>query len=293
MSPRQAAAALTVLLLLLLSNIALAPLAHADGAVPFTDPNAQGSVGLCDKDGRPLLSGNIKDVPFAFKAVSTQAAPKAYQVKGRTATLMAFSALQGLAPGDWTSYTMIQSTFYTDPRSPVAVADYNQPPLIYQTTGAPPLWDGLIQLRLIYGAPDNPPLDHPYPAAVIRVSGSTWTLVQGDKNPPCASATGRNLNSVVADPSRLRTAPPTTAANASPAPSKASASADPSSSSASAAPTESLSSTSGDAGADTTASQGAAGSRPMAGVLVVVVAGMTGLALIGGLVWALLARRRP
>ena len=50
----------------------------ADTQLPFNDPNVSGQLGFCDKANHPITSGNIGDVPFVWKAVSTVAAPVSY-----------------------------------------------------------------------------------------------------------------------------------------------------------------------------------------------------------------------
>ena len=60
--------------------------AAAGSAVPYTDPNAVGSIGLCNQAGQQITSGSISTTPFAWRAVSTQPAPAPYNNAGRTAT---------------------------------------------------------------------------------------------------------------------------------------------------------------------------------------------------------------
>ena len=77
-----------------------APLMGTAGAatstVPYTDPDAVGSIGLCNQAGQQITSGSITTRPFAWRAVSTQAAPAPYNNAGRTATLVAYQPQQAL-----------------------------------------------------------------------------------------------------------------------------------------------------------------------------------------------------
>ena len=146
--------------------------AHADAyVVPFKDANVNGQLGFCDKNDKPITSGNIRDVPFAVKTVSTVAAPKAWQVKGRKAVLYGFSAVKNQPPGQWIADQMSPASLYSNTAVPMAAMTYADSPLEYHTTGNPPLWDGLVQLRMYFTAPNTQMHIQPYPAAVIRVTG--------------------------------------------------------------------------------------------------------------------------
>jgi hypothetical protein len=282
-----AAAAVTVPL------VALgAPSARADSyTVPFKDADSVGTIGFCDKDNKPLTSGSILDVPFAFKAVSDQAAPKAYAIVGRKATLYAYSPIKNVPPGSWISYQMMPSSVYTDVKHPMAAAGYGEPPLQYQVTGAPPTWDGLVQLRILLSAPNTPQRMKPYPTAVIRVTGTTWVMVQGNRNPDCAAGTAQNSNQTLGKGEP--TAPPSWAANATTDPSaQASASAQASKDVASIVPSPSPTD-SGSVGSDgsTQAAGQSAGSTSVPNVLPIALALLGGTA-IGVAAFAWFAARR-
>ena len=93
---------------------------HLD--VPYTDPDAVGSIGLCNQAGQQITSGSVTTKPFAWRAVSTQPAPAPYNNAGRTATLLAYQPLQDLPAGDWSGAQMTSSSSYTNPANPMAAA---------------------------------------------------------------------------------------------------------------------------------------------------------------------------
>jgi len=276
---RMLSAVLTVGLSVLLG---LAPAANADDAVPFTDVNVSGQLGFCDKDGVPVTSGSIRDVPFAFVAVSSVATPKAWAVKGGKAALFAATPTQNVNPLEWPTYQMTPSTVYSSARHPMAAAGYGEPPLEFATSGAPPRWDGLMQVRMYFSAPNQMAHLQPYPAAVIRVTGDRWTLVSGDRTPPCSAGTAVNLNQMLGAKSAEPTAPPSWAANAGGVASGTSATAVPSSSgvspSASPVPSEPGASV---AALPATPTQSRSGAVPLLGIVgaLAVAAGVLGLAL--------------
>ncbi len=96
--------------------------AAATSTVPYTDPDAVGSIGLCNQAGQQITTGSITTRPFAWRAVSTQAAPAPYNNAGRTATLVAYQPQQALPAGDWSGTQMTASSSYTNPANPMAAA---------------------------------------------------------------------------------------------------------------------------------------------------------------------------
>src|SRR6516164_4154481 len=52
--------------------------AGAGPKVPYRDPAQSGYIGLCSAKGRQITSGNVDSAPFAWRAVSSVAAPPAY-----------------------------------------------------------------------------------------------------------------------------------------------------------------------------------------------------------------------
>jgi hypothetical protein len=153
----------------LASAAAITPAAAA-GSVPFTDPSAHGSIGLCTAAGKPLTSGSIYSRPFAPIAVSTTAAAAAYSGPG-------------VAPSDWTGNEMSADSSYSNAAVPMVQSTEIDSTLADFMADYPPNWDGLLQLRMFAGHIGEGYNTDTYAASVLKVSGSTWTLL----NPPAVS----------------------------------------------------------------------------------------------------------
>ena len=95
------------------------------------------------------------------------------------ATLDVFQPIQYVNPGDWTGYELTDDSIFSNPVHPMAQATYADAPLIWPDKSMPPYWEGLYELRMVFSAVNKQPYDFTYPTAVIRVTGNTWTLVQG------------------------------------------------------------------------------------------------------------------
>ena len=149
--------------------------ASADDAVPYQDPNAVGSIGLCDKDKQPVTSGSVYDQPFVWTAVSSEAAPPGYD--NGTALLLAYQPRPGVAPGEWSGNQLNASSTFTNPQHPMTQFTVGDQPLISFIGAYPPQVDGLIQLRIYFGAANTPPFSQTYPAANIRIDGDHWSVV--------------------------------------------------------------------------------------------------------------------
>jgi hypothetical protein len=189
--------------------------AAASSNAPYTDPTAVGSIGLCNQAGQQITSGSVTAQPFAWRAVSTQAAPAPYNNAGRTATLVAYQPLQGLPPGDWSGTQMTSSSRYSNAASPMAAATAADQSLQDIIEAYPPRWDGFLQLRIYLGTVNEQAYTLHYPALNIQVTGNTWQAVGGSPV-NCASGTSVSLESEVL-PSSTTSAPttsPTTAASA-------------------------------------------------------------------------------
>jgi len=176
----KSAALLSLLLLFTFGGLALAaaPSAHAD-TVGYSDSSSVGTIGLCDKDGKLVTSGNINDHPFAFTAVSSEAADAPYNGKGGKATLLAYQPREGVIPGRWSGDALTASSTYTNPRHPMSAGTLRDFSLADFMAEFPARWDGLLQLRMYLSAPDAAALKLPYPSTDIRVSGDTWSVVRG------------------------------------------------------------------------------------------------------------------
>jgi hypothetical protein len=193
-------------------------LAHAAGAVPWTDSSVTGFLGLCDSHGQPVESGSLDAAPFVTRAVSSVAAPSPYGEAGRTATLYAFQPRQDLPPGKWSGDMLTASTRYTNPAHPMAEATGGDLSLADFVSEFPPSWDGLIQLRLYLGAPSQPPLTVSYASTTVKVTGSTWSVVSGG-TASCTSGQATSIESLLLPKKALKVHPvashPVTPATAS------------------------------------------------------------------------------
>jgi hypothetical protein len=170
---------------------AVSSTAFASGSsVPFTDPNQVGSLTLCNSHGQPITSGSLLTVPFVWRAVSSARVPAGYT----RATLYLFQPIQHVDPGDWTGYQLTDDAMFSNAAHPMAQATYADAPLIWPHQSMPPYWDGLYQLRMVFSAPDKQPWDFSYPTAVIKVTGNTWTLVQGGGS-SCTDGTAKSMES--------------------------------------------------------------------------------------------------
>jgi hypothetical protein len=163
----------------LVTATVLAQPAQAD-PLPFSDPHAQGQIGLCDSSGHPIQNGSTISHPYVVAAGSTEAAPAGYQAsKGGKATLYAFQPRQDVDPGQWSGFQLTGSSAYADGKHPLVSGTNLDPSLKDFVTAFPARWDGLVQLRIYYTAPNTVAFKRSYPAAVLRVQGNQWTLVQG------------------------------------------------------------------------------------------------------------------
>ena len=181
--------------------------AAASSAAPYTDPNAIGSIGLCNQAGQQITSGSVTAQPFAWRAVSTQPAPAPYNNAGRTAILVAYQPLQGLPPGDWSGTQMTSSSRYSNPANPMAAATAADQSLQDIIEAYPPRWDGFLQLRIYLGTVNEQAYTLHYPALSIQVTGNSWQAVGGSPV-NCGSGTSVSLESEVL-PSTTTSAPTT------------------------------------------------------------------------------------
>jgi hypothetical protein len=271
--------------------------AHADTVqIPFTDRNVNGSLTFCDKNNKEVKTGKITDIPFVLKYVSSSPAPKGYYGPLGKANVLVLQPREGVDPGLWNGVQMTGSAHYSNPNHPSSVATYADRPLI-DFTGVAPLWQGLAQVRMYFSNVNTQPYRAKYPAAIIKVDGSTWTLVQGGGG-DCSSSTAVSNETSLLGPSHVPSASPSYhGANPSITPSAVvvgapSSTATPSpagTNGGSAVPTQSASAA---PGADSGSVQ-ASSSQSVSGVsLPLVLAAVIGLPLLGALGGALLARRR-
>jgi hypothetical protein len=161
-------------------------------AVPFTDPGQAGSLTLCNQHDQPVTSGSLLTVPFVWRVVSSGRAPTGYT----QATLVVFQPIQYEAPGDWSGYELTDDSIFSNPAHPMAQATYADAPLIWADQSIPPYWDGYYQLRLVFSAPNQVPWEATYPTAIIKVSGNSWTEVQGG-GASCGAGTAVSVASLL------------------------------------------------------------------------------------------------
>jgi hypothetical protein len=259
----------------LLAALVLAPTAPASAAdVPWSDPNAQGVLGLCDAAGHPVTSGRLDAKPFVGTAVSSVAAPAGYDAQASAkGTLYAYQPRQGVDPGDWSGTQLTASSWYSNARHPMAQGTSLDYSLADYLSIYPAKWDGLVQLRLFVSAPNKQLVAAPYPAAVLRVKDGRWEVVQGG-TVDCRAGKAQSVEHVYLPKSRFASASPSpvTSAGTSSTTGSGSASASGGSGSADVQDTS---------GADSTsASAGSSASRTGWGIGIAA-AGLVVLALVG------------
>lgn len=188
-------------------------------SVPYSDPNATGVIGFCDAHGNAIDHGSISDQPFVWLAVSSSPTPREFNYPGKTATLYAFQPRQGEDPGIWSGEQLTAASYYTNGAHPMVEASSDAESIKQFLASYPATWDGLVQIRMFLGSPDNGIHTDTYPATDIRVQGDTWTVVHGGT---VSCTAGYAISSMNGDP-------PSSTATSSPAPAPGSASTPPSS----------------------------------------------------------------
>lgn len=269
-------------------------------SVPFTDGSAVASIGLCDAHGNPITSGSMDTHPFVAAAASSAATPTGYAPDNKSkATLYAFQPRQGVEPGEWSGFQLTAGSVFADSAHPLVAGTNLDPSLREYTSAYAPRWNGLIQLRIYYTATNKVVSRRTYPAAVLRVTGNIWTMLQGATNLHCdltKVVSSERLNLPVTDfdpknpavthpPAPAGANSPVTDSNASTSPSAGS---NPAGSASPTAPATASASPLGSASgamtvpavSNASARSGGSGPNPVWWVLgVVVVAGATGAAM--------------
>ncbi len=147
--------------------------------MPYTDPNQAGLLTLCNENDQPITHGSLSTVPFVWRVVSDVPTPKAYRVKGVTATLFSYQPRPYTPAGAWSGETLTAASLYTNFADPMVQETPIDEPLTQMTNAYPPIWDHLIELRVYLGAPDSEADVMQYGAADLQISGNTWTMVEG------------------------------------------------------------------------------------------------------------------
>jgi hypothetical protein len=168
--------------------------------VPWTDTHVDGSLTLCGRNDQPITSGSLLSAPFVWSAVSSSAAPKGYT----GAYLVVYQPIQYVDPANWSGYQLTVEAVFSNQMHPMAQATNADLPLLFADHNYPPHWDNLYELRMYYTGVNKQPETTKYPAAVIRVSGNNWSLVQGGTT-PCNSGTATSLESVQLPKSEIDT----------------------------------------------------------------------------------------
>jgi hypothetical protein len=169
----------------------------AGSGVPFQDPNQVGSIGFCNQAGQSITQGSLSTTPFVWRAVSSEAAQAPYNGPGRVATLFAYQPRLGLAPGQFSGEEITAASRYTNPAHPMAAATDKDESLEAFVQNYPVSWDGLVQIRMYLGAPDQPAETTTYAATDIQVTGNTWHVVQG-ATVPCNSSRAVSVETILA-----------------------------------------------------------------------------------------------
>jgi hypothetical protein len=206
---------MTVCLALVGLTVALVGSAGASARVPYSDPNADGYIGLCNAAGKQITSGSIDSKPFAWRAVSSVAAVAPYNNDWRTAILIAYQPQDGLAPGEWSGEALTASARYTNPAHPMAAATQGDDSLSDFIQDFHPMWNGFIELRMYLDTANAEVYSFKYPELSIRVTGSTWQAV-GTGQVDCHSGTAESIESIVLPTTTTTDPPSTTSASQSP-----------------------------------------------------------------------------
>jgi hypothetical protein len=204
---RRARGAVTIAVVSLGALSASVPFAGASTAspsstVPFKDPNIQGWLTFCNRDGQRITSGNLYTVPFVWKAISSAPAPAGYRTSKGRATLYAYQPIQYVDPGSWAGGQLTYDSAFSNPNHPVAQATNADLPLIGFTQAFPLHWDGLAEIRMMWTGVNMAQITTPYAAAIIRVTGDTWTLVQGG-NASCNEGKGISMETIALSKKKL------------------------------------------------------------------------------------------
>lgn len=177
-------------------NVPLAPIASATTSAPYTDPDAQGYIGLCNQQGVQVTSGNVDAKPFASRAVSTKAAVAPYSSSFGTATLYGFLPMQELSPGDWSGQQLTATSHYSNPSHPMAEATAADESLSTLIAAYPPEWDGFYELRIYLGAANEAPYEAKYPVLNLQVKGHNWYAIGGGAV-DCHAGTAQSIESIL------------------------------------------------------------------------------------------------
>jgi len=179
--------------------LGLLPATAWASAAPYSDPNAVGYLGFCNAKNQQITSGSITSYPFVDKAVSSKPAPSHYGPPPGRAVLYVYQPIQYVDPSNWSGKQLTAATAYTNPKAPMAVGTKLDPSMVNFSAVFPLHFQGFAQIRMYFTAPGQTPFSTTYPAADIKVSGSTWTQVGGGKV-NCAAGQARSNEIAIGAP---------------------------------------------------------------------------------------------
>jgi hypothetical protein len=157
--------------------------ASADSAVPYKDIRVKGTLTLCDASGHTVTSGNINDRPTFAYVVSSEAPPQGYAAKTTKATVYAYQPRPQVDPGEWSGQQLSGSSIFSNLKHPMVEVTTGDKTMGEFIGAFPPKVDGLIQLRVYLTAPNKQAYQLTYPAVNLRISGSTFVVVDGGTTP--------------------------------------------------------------------------------------------------------------
>jgi hypothetical protein len=163
----------------LLLLVTLAACSGGSDKAPWKDPSAKGTITLYDKSGKVMTGGSISTHPVVWKAVASTPAGRGLDGTGKFAALLAYQPRKGADPSEWSGDFLSASTPYSDAARPTVTMTSTDFSLDDFLKEFPPMWNGMIQLRVFLGAPGTPLQTSPYDAVAVKVSGGKWTLVEG------------------------------------------------------------------------------------------------------------------
>lgn len=182
----------------------------AASAVPYSDPNVVGSIGLCNAAGQSVTKGSINDVPFVTKAIDSTPAAAPYNGVGATAGLFIYQPRQNSEVTNWHGEQLGATSKSSSPQHPTVILTAGDGPLADALADYPPKWDGLMQLRVYLGAPNEPAYTAKYDATDIKITGDSWQVVQG-ASVPCGEGQSVSLEQTLASTYPQLTASPSLA----------------------------------------------------------------------------------
>jgi hypothetical protein len=153
--------------------------AAAAGGAPFTDPLATSTITLCDR---------VSDKPFVWKAVGSAAPAAPFGAPQAVAQLYIFNPIKGTPPSFWSGEAMNGASAYADVARPASQSTTLDLPLSVFLSDYHLLWDGYLQLRLVYSRAGQGTAPQ-YAALPIRVTGRTWQVVGRPGTASCGGAT--------------------------------------------------------------------------------------------------------